>query len=191
MQTYVKKLETRCYKTYKARLELQKRLNRHRLTWNLFLVVSSLSTLIVSILSLASASDRTICTEIIVIVLSLCTFTGSLVLTSLRLPERSEDAFRAYRAIQSLSSRLEAKSHLETEISKEELDSIRAQYDQIMDVTENHSELDYFASIKFEDDAWAFLKKILYRLQSDWPAWALLPVLALTYIAVRQSLPLA
>lgn len=193
MQTPVKKLETRYYKTYKARLELQKRLDRHRVTWNWFLVVSSLSTLIVSILSLTSASDHTTYTDIITITLSLCTFTGSLVLTSLRLPERSKDAFRAYRAIQALSSRLETASDAGVEISEMELNSIRAEYDQIMDATENHSELDYLASRGFEkiSKIESCLKRAAYRIQSDWPAWALVPIVVLTGIAVWQVFPLA
>lgn len=190
MPAYVQELEGRYYKTYKARLELWKRLDRHRVVWNWYLIVSSLSTLIVSILSLASESKNTIYTEIIVIVLSLCTFTGSLVLTSLRLPERSKDAFRAYRAIQALSLRLEAGRRGETELSEREFTEIRARYDQLMDETENHSELDYFASLDFEDVQKSWVKKAIYWLQLYWPALALIPILILTGIATIQSFPL-
>lgn len=140
----LKVVEDRYYKTYQARLELAKRIQRQGTAWNWWLITSSLA---VSVASIALIRDPKIYGgqgDVLMASLSLLAFTGSLVVSGCRFGERSRDAFYAYRAIQKLSVQAErARKSGSPASSIDEVERLEDAYDQVIDSSENHREIDH------------------------------------------------
>lgn len=142
-------LEERYIKTYKARLEQQKRFNSSGKAWTWLLIVSSTMTLVASVVMLRDSAFFDENGDVLVTILSLLTLIGSLTSSSLRLQERSRDSFHAYRSLQKLTVKLEQLKASTSDVSelRKQVQGIENQYDQIIDSTENHHVSDYVKGV--------------------------------------------
>ncbi|WP_141743329.1 SLATT domain-containing protein [Corynebacterium sp. HMSC08F01] len=148
---YRDSLVSRYKKTYKSRLELEKRLSRELKQVEILVLTSSTCAMIVTIINLAAPNKPFEDTAIVVAIMSMLTLIGSLTISASNRRERSQKAFNTYRRIQRLRKELERLDlNSPTEAWPEKIASIEAQYEGLIDSSENHSENDYFRALAGE-----------------------------------------
>ena len=153
------KLSTRYRKTFKARLEMEKRLIKRQKLLELWITFTSSSMMVVTLLNLHDPSGPFLNASLILGLLSFITLIGSLLLSAARLPERRIEAFQTYRAVQKLRVRVDQLPYQECICSWDSaLTQIEKEYESLIDSTENHTEADHFRALLADRRASAFEK---------------------------------
>lgn len=126
----------------------KRHLKRQRLL-ELWINLTSTSMMIVAIVNISNPAGPFPNASLILAILSVVTLVGSLQLSAARLPERRLDAFLTYRAIQNLRVRVDQlpSQHCTCNWARE-LEDIEAEYEQLIDKSENHTERDYYRSLR-------------------------------------------
>ncbi|MEV8157268.1 SLATT domain-containing protein [Kocuria salsicia] len=143
-------LEARIYKTYQCRLKACERLRRRARALNALIVSTSLAGLISGIAMIRDPKIYGSNGDLLWVIISLITFSGSLISASVNYSGRSRDMFLNYRKIQALSVECEVlKKHPQRQ-SHDEIIRLKTEYDKLLDESENHSPADYLKSRKEE-----------------------------------------
>lgn len=125
--------------TFYSRLETAKRMQRRALTWNTFLVVSSIITSMVSIVLLEDSNAFGHKGQVMLVIVGIGTLSASLLVTSSNYAAKSEMYFRGYRDLQTLWNEID---HAKEEM-KPEVKELEDRYQQILNELPNHSDADY------------------------------------------------
>jgi hypothetical protein len=136
-------------KTYKARLELAKRIQIRGRLWSAALVSSAVASSLVGIAMLGDDQIYGLYGNYMWVMLGVATLSASLIITSVNYGERTLVCFQAYRQFQTLS--MQAWIDLkESAIPEGDLALIAAasrslndKYQPLLDATPNHSHADY------------------------------------------------
>jgi len=139
----LRRIRDRSYKTYRARVQSEKRLKAIGNWWNAAQVALGSALLAVSIVFLKGDSALLPGGDVSLAVLSVLSLVVSIVISNLSYAARAQDMFRSYREIQALS--VEAERWLDTKVfvPKRDLDQISRQYQVLLDTSANHTTLDY------------------------------------------------
>lgn len=140
------KLNGRVYITYLSRLRTANRARLRGQLWNIPLIAAPVATLIVAIVSLVSDQVSTVRVEILLIIVSILTLVASIIVPSANFAATSERLFQAYRSLQRLSVNIDHANN-QTDTAKARIDLAKkydAEYQQILDTTQNHSSADYW-----------------------------------------------
>lgn len=140
----IKTLERRVYLSYRARLRASKRLAARQAVWSTTLTVASTTLLIVSVAQLAFGSPSTR-DAVLVVAVSAVLLSVTLVITSLRYASRAERLSVNYRALQSLSTEIEAARH-RLWVGSRAYEEWLARYNALLDASENHTWADHIGS---------------------------------------------
>ncbi len=142
------KLLTRYKKTYKARLEMEKRLAYHQTSVERLILGVSIISLALTMMNLRDPQSPSAGTPVMLAILASLTFAGSLILRAANLEERRSNAFNTYRKIQQI--RIDIKrldlTHCVCEWPKI-LEEKERLYEQLVSGSENHKEHDYYRSL--------------------------------------------
>lgn len=136
-------LEKRSYETYKARLEACKRLETRARALNGLVVALSLSGLIAAAGMLRDRDLYGHNGDALWLFISILTFAGSLASSSLGYAARSRNMFQNYRKLQRLSVQAETAKSDTHQWSRERFESLSAEYDDLLDESENHTTADF------------------------------------------------
>lgn len=151
------KLSSRYRKTFKARLEMEKRLIKQQKLLERGITFTSSSMMIVTLLNLYDPTGPFRNVSLVLALLSFITLIGSLLLSAARLPERRIEAFQTYRAVQKLRVEADQLPYRKCPCSWDEaLAQIEAEYESLIDSTENHTEADHFRALIADRRANAF-----------------------------------
>lgn len=137
-------LERRSYKTYRARLEAEKRLRRSHHAWNFSSIAASVATAIASIALLVDPSVYGKRGEAMLVFASVLTFALYLAAATLDYSGRSRNMFINYRKIQALSERVERLRKFGHGTSGDVIERLWNEYDALLDESENHASFDYY-----------------------------------------------
>lgn len=151
------KLSTRYRKTFKARLEMEKRLIKQQKLLERGITFTSSSMIMVTLLNLHDPTGPFRNVSLVLALLSFITLIGSLLLSAARLPERRIEAFQTYRAVQKLRVKVDQLPYRKCPCSWDEvLAEIEAEYESLIDSSENHTEADHFRALIADRRADAF-----------------------------------
>lgn len=139
-------LEWRLHRTYKARMETARRQQARGNNWNVALVLASLSTVTVSVVTLAAKDVYGEQSEALMVVLGAATLVVSVLVTSAQFQVQAEKFFNAYRNLQKLwvEADREAKSLTNAQERNAASARIDASYQDILDDTANHIPADFY-----------------------------------------------
>ena len=147
------RLASRSYDTFLCRARASQRLATRGTLWAVALAASSTSTLAVSMVALVN--DRVLSgkADLWACLSSLVTLVLSLVVGTFNFSGRSRDMFHSYRLIQKISVTAErlADQDLSADQAASWLERLDNQYQQALDVSENHNQWDYFRIAKPSD----------------------------------------
>lgn len=144
-------LEKRSYDTYKARLEACKRLEMRARALNGLVVALSLSSLIAAA---GMVRDRDLYGpngDALWLFISILTFAASLASSSMGYAARSRNMFQNYRKLQRLSVQAEAAKSDMKQWNRERFDTLNAEYDDLLDESENHTTVDFLRAKRQSD----------------------------------------
>ena len=136
-------LEKRSYNTYKARLEACKRLETRARALNGLVVALSLSIVIAAGGMLRDRDLYGPNGDALWLFISILTFAGSLASSSIGYAARSRNMFQNYRKLQRLSVQVETAQGDAHQWSRECFESLSAEYDDLLDESENHTTADF------------------------------------------------
>lgn len=136
-------LERRSYRSYRARIESERRLRRVGLSWSAAQTSLAVGLIAVSVLYLAYPQRQSTLMVVYLISLSVLALAVSVTVGALDYSGRAREMFRNYRAIQALSVRVESASKSRILITKKFVDRLQSEYDLLLDNAENHTNLDW------------------------------------------------
>lgn len=136
-------LERRSYRSYRARIETERRLRRVGLTWNAAQTALAVGLIAVSVLYLAYPDEQNTLMVVYLISLAVLALAVSVTVGALDYSGRAREMFRNYRSIQALSVRIESTQKSRLFISRRFLEQAQTEYDLLLDHAENHSQLDW------------------------------------------------
>lgn len=145
-QTSAKKLATRAYSTYLARLRMSKRLQAMANWWNAAQFTLSTALVTVAIVFLGFPSANTKFLQVFLVALSVLALVVSLTVTYLDFAGRAQKTVMNYRALQAFSVRTESIVDSHRRIQTSALRDLQDEYDRLLDSSENHSHSDHFLS---------------------------------------------
>ncbi|MEV4480276.1 SLATT domain-containing protein [Micromonospora coxensis] len=137
------RLERRAYETYKSRLEACKRLEARSRAVNGLVVALSLSSLIAAGGMLRDRDLYGPNGDALWLFIAILTFAGSVTSSSLGYAARSRNMFQNYRKVQRLSVRAERAKSDPVQLTRETLEKLISEYDDLLDESENHTTADY------------------------------------------------
>jgi len=140
----LKNVETRSYKTYRARLKAFERLQSRQRAWNTSLLALSVATTIASIALLTDDGMYGKAGPTVLVCVSVLALVASLAVAGLDYGVRSRDMFMNYRAIQRIA--VEAESLGEGDPSAEDVQELSERYNALLDDSENHTSADHKAA---------------------------------------------
>lgn len=137
-------VETRAYKTYRARESACRRLGQRARAWNWALVAFSTSTTIASIGMLTEPSMYGRNGGTLLVCLAVLALVASLTTTNMDYAGRSRDMFLNYRKIQRLSVEMEELRRQSLEpVTARSVKLLEDRYQAVLDETENHTTGDH------------------------------------------------
>lgn len=125
--------------TFYSRLHTAKRMQRRALTWNAFLVISSIVTAMVSIVLLEDPTAFGPKGQVMLVIVGVGTLSASLLVTSSNYSAKAEMYFRGHRDLQTLWNDLDHSQNM----SEDEAKNFEDRYQQILNELPNHSDADY------------------------------------------------
>lgn len=139
-------LERRLQRTYKSRVQTARRYQARGNNWNLALVLASLTTAAVSVVALSSSTVYGDRSEALLVVLGIVTLVVSVLVTSAQFQVHAEKFFRAYRTIQKLwvEADMQSRALVDPAPRNSAAERIDADYQSVLDDTNNHSPADFF-----------------------------------------------
>jgi len=138
----IERLESRAYKTYKARLAATERLQARQRAWNTILLALSLATTAASIALLTEPQMYGAAGPTVLVCISVLALVASLAVAGLDYGVRSRNMFMNYRGLQQLS--MEAENfNLQGNIDEQTLQKLWSRYNSLLDDSENHTTADY------------------------------------------------
>ncbi|WP_182045218.1 SLATT domain-containing protein [Curtobacterium sp. ME26] len=136
-------LERRSYRSYRARIESERRLRRVGLFWSAAQTALAVGLIAVSVLYLAYPERQSTLMLVYLISLSVLALAVSVTVGALDYTGRAREMFRNYRAIQALSVRVESARKSQLFITKRFVHRMHSEYDLLLDNSENHTSLDW------------------------------------------------
>lgn len=144
-QRQLRRLEDRAFQTYKARLKAAERLRRTGYFWNAAQFSSATALIAFSIRTLVANVPSALSLSAGLVVFSVVSLVVSIVVTYQDYPSRAASMMSNYRAIQSLSVRVESMVGRGS-ISEHQLSTLQDEYDRLLDCSENQTSADYALS---------------------------------------------
>lgn len=144
MSDWLKTIEDRSYKTYKARLKSAERLQRTSHSWNAALIGTSIATTVASVALLVDPEVYGRRGEVLLVGISILALSASFVVATRNYGARAREMASSYRKIQRLSVEAERLQTLAA-VTSEEVEALSERYQDLLDESENHTEADFFA----------------------------------------------
>lgn len=151
--SWIETQEKRTYQTYKARVRAANRLKARGVAWTTALISASTAASIASIASIVEQDLYGEYGSVIAAAISVLTLVASLVVTGVNYEARHRKMFDNYRKIQRLSAELEFLRANSVHQSDEQIRVLLDRYQDLLDESENHSDLDNMAVARIKATA--------------------------------------
>lgn len=139
----IEALAKRSFASYLARLNAEKRLRQVGQWWNAAQFCLSAGLVSVSIVFLAFPEKQPPIIAVTLVILAVLALVVSLVVTFLDYSARAKAMFGNYRSLQTFSVKIETLVQSRARITERQLRALQAEYNSIMDTSENHSPMDH------------------------------------------------